>query len=189
MVANTSGASLTSQQRRYLPDFGYAPTIRAVSDDGGRRGKITEEHRREAAALKALWASTSDERAARGVRTQEAFGIEYGIGNQAAVWQFLNGKTALSLAAALGFAKGMRCNVGDFSPRLAAAIGEGPADAHTGPVPFSAELLERLRRLDAKELRKAENILRLQLEMPPLPAVEAHAAGPEPVASKRQRAA
>lgn len=84
-----------------------------------RQGKITPENEAEASRLRALWAATEDARAARGVKSQEAFGAAYSIGNQAAVGFFLNGKTALSVKAALGFARGLGCQVGDFSPRLA----------------------------------------------------------------------
>jgi hypothetical protein len=84
-----------------------------------KQGKVSEENRREAAALKSLWEASAEERKARGVSSQAAFGAEYDIGNQGAVWQYLNGKTALSLKAAMGFARGLRCRVADFSPRLA----------------------------------------------------------------------
>lgn len=81
--------------------------------NSARRGTVTEEHREESARLKRLW-----EQAEHGL-SQEAFGATYGIGNQSAVWQFLNGRTALSLEAAKGFAKGLGCDIAAFSPRLA----------------------------------------------------------------------
>ncbi|MBQ1761922.1 MAG: hypothetical protein IIZ92_03360 [Aquincola sp.] len=75
-------------------------------------------HLEEAARLRAIWDRTAEERRARNVHSQGAFGEAYNIGNQAAVGFFLNGKTALSLKAALGFAKGLGCKVSDFSDRL-----------------------------------------------------------------------
>jgi transcriptional regulator with XRE-family HTH domain len=78
-----------------------------------RRGTVTEEHRAESRKLKELYESTP-----HGL-SQAAFGATYGIGNQGAVWQFLNGKTALSMDAAKGFAKGLGVPLSDFSPRLA----------------------------------------------------------------------
>lgn len=86
--------------------------IRAVPDY--RRAKVTDESKAEADRLKALW------EAATGRPNQAVFGELYDIGSQSAVNFFLNGKTPLSLKAARGFARGLRCSIGDFSPRLAA---------------------------------------------------------------------
>lgn len=87
-----------------------------------RRGKVTEEHAEEARRLKELWLESEGSRARRGVKSQEAFGQEFKIGNQSAVGFFLNGQTALSMKAARGFARGIPCDIADFSPRLAAAM-------------------------------------------------------------------
>lgn len=81
-----------------------------------RQAKVTPEHKKESERLKALW----DVRAVD--TTQGAFGAEYGIGGQGAVWQFLNGKTPLSIKAAEAFARGLKCDVAEFSPRLAQEI-------------------------------------------------------------------
>ena len=81
-----------------------------------RQAKVTPEHIQESKLLKELW----DKHAVD--TTQAAFGGEYGIGVQGAVWQFLNGKTPLSIKAAEAFAKGLKCDVADFSPRLAQEI-------------------------------------------------------------------
>ena len=75
--------------------------------------KLTEENRQESERLKALW-----EKSSHGL-TQGRFGEKYQIGNQGMVWQCLNGKTALSLKAAQGFAEGLGVALEDFSPRLA----------------------------------------------------------------------
>ena len=85
-----------------------------------RRGKVTPEHIEEAKRLKALWEEAKPQLAQSGLDSQAAFGERYGIGNQAAVGFFLNGKTALSMKAALAFCTGLGCRLSDFSPRLAA---------------------------------------------------------------------
>ena len=77
-----------------------------------KKAKITEEHREEARKLRSIW----DERKPA---TQAVFAEKYGIGNQAAVGNFLAGRSALSLKAAVGFASGLNCEISDFSPRLA----------------------------------------------------------------------
>lgn len=78
-----------------------------------RKATITEEHLAEARALKEIW-----DRVKPG--SQKDFGSEFDIGGQTAVNNFLNGKSALSLKAASGFAAGLDCKISDFSPRLAA---------------------------------------------------------------------
>lgn len=98
--------------------------LRAMSTNENKRGKVTPENIEEAAKLKAIWNSPEGKnaRAAADCISQEAFGAAYEIGNQAAVGFFLNGKTALSLKAAMAFARGLGCKVDDFSPRLARLI-------------------------------------------------------------------
>lgn len=91
-----------------------------------RRGKIEPVHLEESRRLREMWDQTKELREADEAGTQAAFGEKYGIGNQAAVGFFLNGKTALSFKAAKGFAKGLRCNIADFSPRLAALTEDVP---------------------------------------------------------------
>lgn len=80
-----------------------------------KKATITEEHRAESKALRAIWD-------ARSRISQEAFGAKYSIGTQGAVGHFLNGRCALHLKAAMAFAKELECNVSDFSPRLAEEI-------------------------------------------------------------------
>lgn len=79
---------------------------------------VTHENREESARLKAIWDAKD------GRPSQLKFGEEFDIGNQAAVGFFLNGQSALSLKAAKGFAKGLGCLIGDFSPRLHNEIAE-----------------------------------------------------------------
>lgn len=87
-----------------------------------KRGKVSVENVEEAKRLRKIWDAKRDERSADEAGSQEAFGAKYGIGNQAAVGHFLNGKTALSMKAALGFARGLGCQVAEFSPRLATQL-------------------------------------------------------------------
>lgn len=106
-----------------------------------KQGVVTTENREEAHRLRNIWdAKRAALRAARKpVLSQEAFGAEFNIGNQAAVGFFLNGKTALSFKAASGFARGLGCRIADFSPRLA-QLGEAGA----APIPPSTDLAVRL---------------------------------------------
>lgn len=78
-----------------------------------RKAIVTDEHRQEAAKLKAIWLQKPRPE-------QGAFGEAHEIGGQSAVSNFLRGDSPLSLKAARGFAKGLGCEIADFSPRLAA---------------------------------------------------------------------
>ncbi len=97
-----------------------------MTDFTSKRGKVTDEHRKEAELLKSIWDRTYDERKLKGLHTQAVFGEEFDIGGQAVVGFFLHGRTALSLKAAKGFAKGLNCLIADFSPRLAALESSWP---------------------------------------------------------------
>ena len=78
-----------------------------------RRGPtITPENLEEAATLKALYKE-------RATLSQAEFGAQSGLGTQGMVWQYLNGKAALHLRAAVQFSKMLGCSIGDFSSRLA----------------------------------------------------------------------
>lgn len=66
----------------------------------------------EAAALSSLFKACVKK------QSQESFGAQFGIGSQGMVWQYLNGRRALNLKAAMGFAAGLQVDIGDFSPRL-----------------------------------------------------------------------
>lgn len=116
-----------------------------MSDMTARRGKVTDVHREEARRLKAIWDATYTSRKATGLHSQEAFGERFHIGNQAAVGFFLNGKTALSLKAARGFAEGLGCNISDFSPRLAEEAAKNAEFA-----PAAEDDFADVRRIDVK---------------------------------------
>lgn len=89
-----------------------AHTLRPMSEN--KRGKVTELNKEESRLLRAIWDAASKDRPSQG-----QFGEIYGIGSQAAVGHFLNGHAAISLKAARGFAEGLKCEISDFSPRLA----------------------------------------------------------------------
>lgn len=125
-------------------------TLRRMATDLNRRGKVTEENREESRKLKAIWEREKARLLLDGHGTQEAFGQEFGIGNQAAVGFFLNGKSALSPKAAAAFARGLRCSVSDFSPRLAKVLAV-PADRDGIADRQSRELLAMFERLDAPQ--------------------------------------
>lgn len=80
--------------------------------DHKKKPTIEPVHIQEAAKLLALWEKTKP-------MSQQNFGLEFGIGSQGMVWQYLNAVAPLNLEAAVRFAKGLRCDVFDFSPRLA----------------------------------------------------------------------
>ncbi|UEP42723.1 hypothetical protein [Burkholderia sp. B21-005] len=69
----------------------------------------------EAAALAKLFEERSD-------LSQGEFGARYGIGTQGMVWQYLNGRRPLNIAAATAFSIGLGVKIPSFSPRLALDI-------------------------------------------------------------------
>lgn len=102
-------------------------------EKSSKSARLTEENLAESARLKRLYTTAN-----HGL-TQEAFGAKYGIGNQGAVWQCLNGRgMPISLKAAMGFAAGLSCEIADFSPRLAA---EAAAIASAAPKDNDAEFV------------------------------------------------
>ena len=77
-----------------------------------RPAKIESVHVEESALLKKLFAE-------RATVSQEKFGLEYEIGTQGMVSQYLLARSPLNLSSALKFAKGLNCEIAEFSPRLA----------------------------------------------------------------------
>lgn len=80
-----------------------------------KKAKIEPVHVEESAKLKELYLN-------RATGSQAEFGATYDIGSQGMVWQYLNAKAPLNLSAALKFARGLRCEVSEFSGRLAAEM-------------------------------------------------------------------
>ncbi len=123
-----------------------------TKESARKRGEVTDEHRKEAADLRSIWESDQGRAARRalGASTQEAFGEKMSIGNQSAVWQFMAGKTPLSLKAAIAFAAGLGCEVRDFSPRLA-KLQEPPLSEGDGKG-ASEQPVERAWSVEAREI-------------------------------------
>lgn len=124
----------------------------------GRSAKVTDEHRAEAAALKKLWKESK-----HGL-SQAAFGADFKIGTQAAVGFFLNGKSPLSLKAARGFAKGLKCDISDFSKRLAEEAAKNAEFAappvNTDGWPFPNIDRERFDRLEDWQRTEIQGLVR-----------------------------
>lgn len=82
-----------------------------------RLQKVTLENLQESFALKKIW----DDRQGKLGMSQKQFGERFGVGNQSMVSKLILGVQPISLKAAIGFARGLGCEISDFSPRLAAA--------------------------------------------------------------------
>lgn len=132
-----------------------------MTNAADKRGKITAENLREAAALKAIWEREKPRLTALGWGSQEAFGDRFKIGNQAAVGFFLNGKTALSAKAAAAFARGLECQVSDFSPRLAEILAGAVTPAGW---PFPDIPPERFHALSATAKIEIQGVVRERIE-------------------------
>lgn len=72
---------------------------------------LTPENIAESEALKRLF----DEKA---TMSQRKFAKQFDVGTPGLLWQFLNGRKALHLKAAVKIAQGLGVSVSDFSPRL-----------------------------------------------------------------------
>lgn len=83
-----------------------------------KKAVITDENRAESAKLKQLWEARKH---IHGMNQIE-FGDRFGIGTQGAVSACLNARMAISLKAGTGFAMGLKCDIAEFSQRLAAQV-------------------------------------------------------------------
>lgn len=98
---------------------------RCESDSVANNGGMSETSNRQAGrpASDALAAEAAALKKAFEERTpalsQERFGLEFDIGSQGMVWQYLNGHRPLNLSVALKFARGLGVPVSQFSRRLA----------------------------------------------------------------------
>ena len=118
----------------------------------------------DAARLKALYEAKFP-KGHRGM-SQEAFGSRYGIGNQGAVWQYLNGKRPLNTRAAAAFAEGLGVAIADISPTLAAQL-----DAMNSN-PRLRELLEECVTLDDEQLKTVKRLVIALRDSPPPSSTE-----------------
>lgn len=90
-----------------------AGDMRAV----GKKPVILPVHEEEARRLRGIFQAKS-------TLSQLAFGAEYGVGSQGMVWQYLNAHAPLNVSAAMKFARGLGCDIAEFSPRLADELSE-----------------------------------------------------------------
>lgn len=81
---------------------------------------LTEIESAECSALREIFLRVKKETKL----TQEAAAHALGLKTQGAVSQYLNGKIALNLNVAIGFANLLGCMISDFSPRLAKMVTE-----------------------------------------------------------------
>lgn len=128
-----------------------------ATPDESRRGKVTLENQLEAKKLFTIYLAKADLREKNGATSQSAFGHKYEIGNQAAVGHFLNGKTALSMKAALGFCRGLECTLDDFTPRLAATARAEVAAMQVGlggPAPWPFALVDQEKFTNLSEMHR-----------------------------------
>lgn len=95
----------------------------AILRDMSKRAPLSPTPEEDAKRLRSLF----NERAAM---TQAEFGERFGIGNQGAIWQYLNNRRPLNISAAQKFAEGLGVRIEDFSPSIAQAV--QAADAWTG---------------------------------------------------------
>lgn len=98
----------------------------------GMKRELTAEEKTECAKLKAIFLRVQNERKARNESklTQDVAAHALGYSTQGAISQYLNGSLALNITAAIGFAKLLNCTVADFSPRLAAMVGNNVVNLH-----------------------------------------------------------
>lgn len=95
--------------------------------------EMTQDELEDAKRLKRIWNARKDELNLNQVKAAR----ELGYNSQGAISQYINGKVGLNLQASAKFAKLLRVNVADISPRFAKLIEKpiAPAlDAYTAPV-------------------------------------------------------
>ncbi|MDR5728303.1 MAG: helix-turn-helix transcriptional regulator [Terriglobia bacterium] len=85
--------------------------------------------------------------------SQVEFGERFGIGNQGAVWQYLNGKRPLNIRAVAAFARGLGVEIADISPKLAIQL-----DAMNGS-PRLRNLLEKCTGMTDEELTEVSTFV------------------------------
>src|SRR5690606_15332376 len=118
------------------------------------RKPLSQTPQDDAARLKRLYNERTN-------LSQAEFGARFDIGNQGAVWQYLNGRRPLNMKAAKGFAAGLGVNIEDFSPSIAAAIKSAEAwttnEDQAVPWPFKRLDAAKVRALDENSLELIEN--------------------------------
>jgi transcriptional regulator with XRE-family HTH domain len=120
----------------------------------------------EAKRLRKLWDDATHN--TRHPLTQLQFAQKYNVGTQGFVQQLLNGKRPLNLETALPFVSYLRCDIGEFSPRLKAMLVKltssvnGPEyhDLIARLTPEIADMISKYTNLaphDQKEIAKTVN--------------------------------
>lgn len=117
------------------------------------RKPLSSTPEEDAKRLKALYGE-------RTKLSQTEFGARFDIGNQGAVWQYLNGRRPLSLKAAKGFAAGLGVNIEDFSPAIAETI--KAAEMWTGN--SEQDAMWPFSMLDEHKVQALDENARLELE-------------------------
>lgn len=105
-------------------------------------------------------------------KTQADFAAEYDIGSQAQLWQYLNPTTKkgrpLNITAAIGFARGLKRPVSDFSPSLQEVIDRiarfASSEAQAVPETNEPKPIEYLAKKSKRDL-EVEQITALLKEM------------------------
>lgn len=89
--------------------------------------ELTSEEREDARRLKQLWIAKKDELHLSQVKAAK----ELGYNSQGAISQYINGRVSLNFQAAAKFAKLLRVEIKDISPRFSSLVGK--------PVPTSLD--------------------------------------------------
>lgn len=87
----------------------------------------------------------------------------FGLGNQANVGHYLNGRSALNLKAARAFAEVLGCDIGDFSPRVARELASLAGDSLASGSEFTP-----VRRADVAFSNGTGQVVYHEDEKPPL---------------------
>ncbi|RQT74783.1 helix-turn-helix transcriptional regulator [Burkholderia cepacia] len=103
--------------------------------------------------------------------SQGEFGARYGIGTQGMVWQYLNGRRPLNIAAATAFATGLGVKIPSFSYRLAQEIERAYSQVTETPShqlsEYAAKVIEAVWRAD--RAGEPETTFKLMLRLLPDP--------------------
>lgn len=120
---------------------------------------VTDEHLAEAKRLKALFNAAKS----TGLNlTQEKLGIALGGSGQSTAGNYLNGITALNVKSALIFARELKVDVADFSPRIAKLISVNSGGNDSGENnPLRKELIELIDGYSPEEQQKLLDLAKL----------------------------
>lgn len=86
------------------------------------RKPLEDWQKKDAERLRAIWLAFKARQPKASRLSESSFGEQMEIGSQGMVWQYLNGHTPLNIDAAEKFARGLECNISDFSQTLSRRI-------------------------------------------------------------------